>query len=156
MRSVLIVIAFAASPALASATYPGEIQTKYGLANIPSQLCTLCHPGATGTGTATTRFAVALQARGLVGSSPASLNMALDRLATDMVDSDGDGVTDVAELMAGTNPNVAEASGMDGGTGGGGGGGSLVVPDLKYGCGADVTPGLLLLGALIPLLRRRR
>lgn len=154
-RASVIAVALLASTALGSPDYPGEIQTKYSLANFPPQSCTLCHPGATGTGTATAPMARALLARGLASGNAASLRTALDQLETDMVDSDMDGVIDVQELRMGSNPNVAD-QGTTGGGAGGGGGASVVLPPLKYGCGANVAPELFFLLALAPLLRRRR
>lgn len=144
------------STALASPQYPTDIQTKYMLSAPPPQSCTLCHPGSTGTGTATAPLARALQARGLTGGDTTALNMALDTLETDMVDSDSDGVIDVQELRMGSNPNVAD-QGTGGGMGGGGGtgGGPVVLPPLTYGCGANVAPELIFLLALVPLARRR-
>lgn len=148
-----------AAPAYATDAYPGAISTKYGLTDLPPELCALCHVnGITGVGTVNTPFGKALRMRGLVLNDNASLNAALDALATDNVDSDGDGVTDVAELMAATSPNVPQAR-ADGGTGGsGGGGGSAVIlpPPPRFGCGASVVPGLLFFAALLPLLRSRR
>lgn len=122
LRSVLLVSLLAA-PAFATAQFPATIQNKYGLASPPPQSCGLCHTnGITGNGTVNTPIGRALRMRGLVANDEPSLIAALDTLATDMVDSDSDGITDVAELMAGTNPNVADAP-TDGGTGGGAGGG---------------------------------
>lgn len=152
LRSIVL-ISLVAAPALASTQYPTVIQTKYSLATPPAQSCSLCHTnGITGTGTVNTPIGKALRMRGLVSNDDASLIAALNQLATDAVDSDGDGTTDVAELMAGTNPNVSE--GGTGGGAGGGGGTTTVVPGLKYGCGASVVPELLLVASLA-LLRRR-
>ncbi|MFT3710601.1 MAG: thrombospondin type 3 repeat-containing protein [Archangium sp.] len=152
-RTSLIAAALFASTAFASADYPGEIMTKYGLSGLPPQLCSLCHPnGSGGTGTATAPMAIALQSRGLTSGNAASLRMALDRLEADMVDSDGDGVIDVEELKAGTDPNKKDVV-TDGGTGGGGG--TTVIPALKYGCGANISPELFFLVLLAPLARRR-
>ncbi len=94
----------------------------------------------------TTPFGTSMRARGLVAQNTQSLDTALDALAAEHTDSDGDGVGDIDELKAGTNPNSA-------------GGG--VVPPPTYGC-FDVTgqPGSAL--ALLPvalamlLLRLRR
>ena len=67
--------------------------------------CSVCHiKDNTGSSTPITPFALALRARGLSGSS-GSVRTSLSQLETDGVDSDGDGVTDIAELKAGTDPN---------------------------------------------------
>ena len=154
LRTTFMAALLTASAVFASDYYPSTIQAKYSLGSPPAQSCSLCHSnGITGSGTVNTPIGKALRARGLVSNNDASLKTALDKLATDAVDSDGDTVTDVAELMAGTNPNVAEG-GTDGGTGGGGGG-TTTVPNLRFGCGAEVVPGLLIV-ALLPILRRRR
>ncbi len=164
MTRLLPLLTLLGHSALANVTFPGDVQTKYSLDGAP--LCNLCHSnGFGGAGTADTRFAVAAQARGLT-SNPSSLNAALDRLEADAVDSDGDCVNDIAELIAGTNPNVADNScgGDDGGTGGGTGGGGGTgtgggtpqpPPPLQFGCGSEVVPGLLF-GASLLLLSRRR
>ncbi len=160
MYRVSLLLLVIAAPAFATDTFPATIQTKYGLADLPPELCALCHTnGITGTGTVNTPFGRAVRMRGLLPNDAASLNAALDALAADAVDSDNDGVTDVAELMAGTSPNVANAMPTDGGTGGGtggGGGGVIVIPPPKFGCGAAVVPGLLFFAALLPLLRSRK
>lgn len=154
MKRTSLLLFLAAAPAWATDTYPATIQNKYSLADLPPELCALCHTnGITGAGTVNTPFGRALRMRGLVANDTASVNAALDALATENVDSDGDGVTDVAELMAGTSPNVAS---MGTGGGAGGGGGTTVLPPPRFGCGAAVVPELLFLAALFPLLRRRR
>ncbi len=160
MDRVSLLLLVVAAPAFATDTFPATIQTKYGLADLPPELCALCHTnGITGSGTVNTPIGRALRMRGLTANNAASLNAALDALAADAVDSDNDGVTDVAELMAGTSPNVANAmmgGGAGGGTGGGGGGSVIVIPPPKFGCGAAVVPELIFLSALLPLLRARR
>ena len=94
----------AARPAHASATFPAEIQKQLGLSYTPS--CALCHAnGVTGLGTATTKFATSMKARGLVANDLASLDTALAALEAEGTDSDGDGVPDITELKNGTNPN---------------------------------------------------
>ena len=141
-----------AAPGWASSTFPGDIQSKYSLAGPPPTSCALCHTnGITGLGTVNTPFGKAVRMRGAVQTDATKLAAALDAMAAEGVDSDGDGVTDVAELMAGTDPNVPP-----GGTGGGsGGGGGTVVGPLRFGCGASIVPELMVLGLLLPLLRRR-
>lgn len=152
-RTSLLLLALSA-PAFASDTFPPFIQNKYSLASQPLELCALCHTnGITGLGTVNTPFGKAVRMHGLVAGDTATLNAALDAMATEGVDSDGDGVTDVAELMADTSPNVS--SGGTGGGAGGGGGGTVLAPP-RYGCGASVVPGLLFFASLLPLLRSRR
>lgn len=151
-RLCLFAVALAL-PAWASSTYPGAIQAKYGLAQSPPTDCALCHTN--GIGGATPWFmGAALVARGLTGGSNTTLlGTALDQLEADGVDTDGDGVTDVDELKAGTDPNHGVAP-SDGGTGGGGG---TVEgpPPLTFGCGATSVPGILFIGGAILLLGRR-
>ncbi len=163
MNRFFVLLLMVAAPAFATDTFPATIQTKYGLSGLPPELCALCHTnGIVGSGTVNTPFGRAVRMRGLLPNDAASLNAALDALAAGAVDSDNDGVTDVAELMAGTSPNVANAM-MDGGAGGGtgggegaGGGGATVIPPPKFGCGGAVVPELIFLSALLPLLRSRR
>jgi hypothetical protein len=67
--------------------------------------CSVCHlEGKTGGITVVTPFALALRAHGFTDSSDTLLT-ALDEMATDGTDSDGDGFSDVEELRAGTDPN---------------------------------------------------
>jgi len=154
MYRTSLVLLLLAAPAWASDTFPAAIQNKYGLGMQPPELCALCHTnGITGLGTVNTPFGKAVRMHGAVAGDTAALNAALDAMAADATDSDADGVTDVAELMAGTSPNVG--SGTGGGAGGGGGGGT-VLPPPRYGCGAEVVPGLLFVAGLLPLLRSRR
>lgn len=158
-----LLVAFVSLPAFATAEFPGAIQTHLSLAAPPPQSCALCHTnGITGAGTVNTPIGRAMRMNGLLANDTASLIASLDALETAVTDSDGDGVGDVAELRAGTNPNVASAP-ADGGTGGGagggaggGGGGGEVLPPPKFGCGGTVVPGLTVAAALALLRRRRR
>lgn len=148
-RNALVVVLLAA-PAWATDEFPPAISARYARANEPR--CELCHTnGITARGTVTTPFGSALLGRGLAAYDVASLNAALDTLTTEMVDSDGDGVSDVEELANDTDPNK-----VPGATGGGAGGGTGAgVGALRYGCGASAVPELLLLAGLAPFLRRR-
>jgi hypothetical protein len=131
----------------ASSIYPPEVRSHLGLSYTPD--CSLCHAnGQTGFGTVTTPFGKSMRARGLVAQNIASLDTALDALAAEKTDSDGDGTPDIDELKAGTDPNVA---------------GGSAVPPPSYGCfdvsGQPGSPlGLvpLALALALLLLRHRR
>ena len=147
MTRVTVVLGLlAAAPALASASFPATVQSHLALAQQPA--CALCHlNGITGLGTVTTPFGRTLRAHGCLAANDATLISALDAMQADASDSDGDGVPDIQELLAGTDPNVAS----------GGDGGVEPLPPIRYGCGASVAPGLLgALGALALLRVRRR
>lgn len=148
-RALALTVAVLALPSLAGATstFPTAIQAALTAKKAPD--CGVCHAGGTtGRGTVTTKFGAAMMARGLVANDEASLTKALTAMETDKVDSDGDGVIDVDELRVGTDPNVAEGSG---------------VSRLVYGCGAaggapceTATPLLLLAAAALARRLRRR
>ncbi len=149
MRPALVVLLLAA-PAFATPTFPAVLEARFGVA--PSEGCAVCHTGSgTGANTVNTPFGRALRMRGLQPHDETSLAAALDALADGAVDSDGDGVADVAELMAGTSPNLANPA-----SGGGGPDPVVVLPPAQFGCGAAVVPELIFLSALLPLLRSRR
>lgn len=129
----------------ASSSYPPEVRAHLSLSYTPA--CTLCHNTPSGgIGTVTTPFGKSMMSRGLVAQNIASLDTALDALSAERTDSDHDGVPDIDELKAGTDPNVA-------------GGGAVSPP--SYGC-FDVTgqPGsplaLLPVALAVLLLRARR
>ena len=143
-RLVLAVSVLAGGLAHGSPTYPAEIRAHLSLSYTPP--CTLCHQTESGGfGTVTTPFGKSMMARGLVAQNLASLDTALDALAAEHTDSDHDGVSDIDELKAGTDPNVA-------------GGGSVTPP--TYGCldvsGQPASPLALLPLALAWLLLRVR
>jgi hypothetical protein len=119
-----------AAPGLAAAspTFPGALTTNLQLEYSPP--CTVCHPGATGLGTATSEFAVAMRDRGLAAADTASLATALDQMEADNVDSDGDGTIDVEQLKAGKDPSTGAQIGPDSGA-----------VTVTYGCGAQIAPG---------------
>lgn len=143
-----------AGAASASSTYPDAIKSHLSLKNKPE--CALCHSGGmTGFGTVNTLFGTTARTHyNLTSSNTTLLTSVLDKMKTDKVDSDGDKVGDIDELVAGTDPNTA------------GGGVVAAKPDLTYGCAATVAPGGptpssgaafgLALVAAIAVARRRR
>lgn len=139
---VLPVVALAAAvPAHSSSDFPSAMKAHLSASASPA--CTVCHEtNAGGFGTIDKAFGQAMQDALLVAGDVDSLNTALDTLQTDGTDSDGDGTTDVDELTAGEDPNVAGAAG--------GGGDAL---KYGFGCGASGAPFLIV---LLTLLRRRR
>jgi len=137
------------SSAHAKSEFPSQIQTDLALSY--QVACSVCHAkGNTGASTAITPMALSLRARGLSGDRQ-SLVTAFDRLKSDGVDSDGDGVTDDAELKVGTDPNSsANASIIDD-------------PEPGFGCGGTAPKGkngsqavIGALGLAWLLCRRRR
>jgi hypothetical protein len=117
-RLAIALTVLAGGLAQASSIYPPEVRAHLSLSYTPA--CTLCHnnPGG-GIGTVTTPFGKSMMSRGLVAQNIASLDTALDALSAERTDSDHDGVPDIDELKAQTDPNVA-------------GGGAVTPP--TYGC----------------------
>ena len=101
-------------------TFPSEIQSHLGLSYAPQ--CTLCHGSVSGGGPVVTPFGQAILAAGLTMSGGSTLTNALDTLAKNKTDSNGDGVPDIDELKAGNDPNPNKTP-------------------VQYGCGAKIAPG---------------
>jgi len=138
-----------ASNAHAKDEFPGQIESDVPGVNYQVP-CAVCHiKGNTGGSTPITPFALSLRDRGLSGDRT-SLSVALSRLAADGTDSDGDGVGDIDELKAGTDPNSSANADI------------ATVQAPGYGCGGTAphgeggpgAAGALSLAWL--LLRRRR
>jgi hypothetical protein len=90
--------------AWASPTFPAELENKLGLSGQPK--CTICHAtDQGGIGTAVKPFGVSMRELGTVRGNPASLLHAIDAAEAQKLDSDSDGVPDIDELRAGTDPN---------------------------------------------------
>jgi len=128
--------------AFASANYPGAVRSELGSEAVPA--CTLCHVTlAGGAGTVNTKFGVSVREAGLTGGgNTAALATSLSALETSAKDSDVDGEPDIAELKAGTDPNV--------------GGGEEPPLRPEYGCHLAGGSPLLALLALATWRRPRR
>jgi hypothetical protein len=140
----------------ASETFPTYLAEKYDMPCVPA--CTLCHLTNLG-GLNMFRdpsFAVSLIVTGnTIGSpteagAPASMDPALAAMASMGTDADMDGLTDIAEITVGSDPN---------------GGVEDLCQVPKYGCGASMAPtaptrfgalGLAFSVMLVLFFRRRR
>lgn len=100
----LVALALVTAPtALATPNFPDAVQRELNLSYTP--VCELCHVGVQARGTVNTPFGRAMRQRGLQAYDEESLRDALAALRSEAVDSDGDGVPDVEELLAGDDPN---------------------------------------------------
>jgi hypothetical protein len=128
--------------AVASPSYPVLIQQDLG-GTTCAPACTICHRDNNGgTGTVVTPFGRNMMGLGLVAESPAALKHALTLEEQAGTDSSGDGITDIAALMACQDPNVFEA--VDGGVAGEGGPvgnpDQFTDPTPEYGCSMGRAP----------------
>lgn len=135
---VVLVLFLVTRRAAATPDFPGVVAEHLQLATTPG--CELCHAGTQGRGTVTTPFGVSMRSRGAQAYDNDSIKTALDALAAENTDSDGDGVPDIQELKEGTDPN--------------GSGTETIKPE--YGCstsgkssGADWLGVLVLAGAVL-------
>ena len=128
LGAAALVLAFACEAA-ATPNFPSAIQTKLSATARPE--CSICHVGGrVGRGTVNTAFGSEMRRRGLVAYDEDSLGRALDGMAAERVDSDGDGTLDVDALRAGKDPNPAGADE-----------GILDETTPQYGCVGRIAPG---------------
>jgi len=100
---LMLVLAPRVSPA--SPDYPDAIANSLGVAFTYD--CALCHSlPKCGCATVVTPFGLSLMAFGAKGNDVRSLFAALDTSRAREWDSDGDGLSDVSELILGSNPNT--------------------------------------------------
>jgi hypothetical protein len=141
-----------ASRALASEPYPDTIRDHLMLAQAPT--CIICHETLIGgLMTVNKPFGRALQQKyGLRFLDVPGLRDALTRMQREGHDSDGDGTSDIAELLQGQDPNSP------------GEGGVIVTDEPRYGCycsavgraSASATAGAAWLSGLLLSIGRRR
>ena len=131
--------------ASASSVYPTDLVTALDMPCAPT--CMVCHDTNSGrNGTVIQDFGLAMMDRGLTGASASELlDTALEAMAADRADSDGDGTTDTEELAAGEDPNPGGATFC-----------SVVTPE--YGCstGGGVASSSVLAVLLGGGMARRR
>jgi hypothetical protein len=101
----------ASSAALASDPFPGVIATTLSLSKAPA--CTLCHASdAGGKGTVVQPFGRKMMGYGLMSGDTQNLVSILNKMRDTHDDTDQDGVSDIDELKAGTDPNINDITGQ--------------------------------------------
>ncbi|HMI87518.1 MAG TPA: hypothetical protein VK550_25700 [Polyangiaceae bacterium] len=157
LRVSFALAVFALAPAArASDPFPDTIKMQLNLSEAPP--CTYCHQTLIGgLMTVTKPFGRTVQKYGVHLQDVAALRNAIMQMQVNGDDSDGDGVGDIAELLQGTDPNVAGEGGIE-------------ADEARYGCFCSTPParsapsvvgaaglaGLALSGFGRRALRRRR
>jgi len=150
--SFTLLVLTLAPRAFASDTYPEAVKAQLMLAQVP--LCTICHETLTGgLMTINKPFGRKLQQMyGVRFQDVPGLRAAIMRMQENGEDSDGDGISDTAELQQGTDPNVPQ-------------GGGPIAEEARYGCYCSAPGGpststaagaAWLSGLLLSVGRRRR
>ena len=105
-------VLFLSRGAWASAPYDDIIKAELGLPPGGPLLCLLCHASLIGgEGSIDKPFGRSAQKLGLKKLDPEKLKEVLRQMEATNVDSDCDGMGDIAEIRKGRNPNVIEADG---------------------------------------------
>jgi hypothetical protein len=117
----LAVLSFAPR-AMASDPFVDTIIMQLKLPEAQAPTCTLCHRTLIGgTGTVIKPFGVTVHVKyGVQMQDVQGLRSALTQMQANNDDSDHDGIGDIAELLQGTDPNVAE--------------GGVAPEEARYGC----------------------
>jgi len=150
-------------PALAAAIADDTAHFPNAVTCVPQ--CTACHLTTVGGPGMMNKFGLRLEHYGLLAGNHDLVALALKQLAAANdalvasamlpIDSDGDGVSDIDEIIKGDSPSLAAPDGT-----------GQFCPDIKYGCGAHIaaTPpvdrlGLFSAGLVVlsfAVARRRR
>jgi hypothetical protein len=114
---MLVGCALVVAPAVAwgSTSFPNVVKDEWQLPGA-APACTLCHESlAGGYGTATKAFGQAVLRNGATAADTGALRRALRALAAAGSDVDHDGVSDIAELRVGADPDAFNDYGVDAG-----------------------------------------
>ena len=149
--SFMLLVLTLAPRAFASEPYPEIIRDQLMLTAPP--VCTICHATIVGgLMTVNKPFGRTLQQKyGVRFQDVQGLRTAIMRMQETGDDSDGDGISDTAELQQGTDPNVPQ-------------GGGPIAEEVRYGCycsaaggpSAPASAGAAWLGGLLLSVGRRR
>jgi hypothetical protein len=139
-----VALVLAPGVARASSSFPPAIRQYLNLMCPSDPACTICHKTLNGGySTITTDFGHQMVMFGLSAQSTNGLRNALDQERSNNVDSDGDGDTDIAALIACRDPNQPDLG--DGGSSGDGGprrsSSAPNDPTPEYGCAIAHAPG---------------